>query len=632
MLVEFICPDKERIKIEDCLREGGCRMGNRCASRSYLRLVSKQRPWTGKPSTTQLIQGTMGAFLKLTKDYAVSPDQRAFMIHGTKGHGVLEGSQDELSLLEEKFEGDNVDETGIADFIETEKRKRILGDYKTSGSYKVAKALGFQVIEQETDIIYKSGKRKGEKKMRKVLIRDDKYIDRWEWELQLNKYRIEYEKKYGTRIDEMRIQCCVRDGNTFIARSRGVFRNIYYFQIKRLDDDMVLRYFALKRKALLQALKQGWWKHPCDASENWDGLKCASYCEVAEFCSLGKYLKREKESEDMAIKNLSEIRRLPRLGKIRLGIKKKTTSGREYPAEVDYFILDPQTPSELENKKLVEEFHKLYGEKPKQIKIMLPLSELNIVFPQDYKRYGSTAMLKCKGDGEIAYCASEEYAQGLEVLGKDEFGKIKVKCLGQDCPYQEDRSCSRVGVLQILLPELPGAGVWQIVTGSFNSIVNLNSCLDYVKTICGRFNMIPLTLERREQDTQYKGKDGKTVKGKHYVLHINMAFALVDLQKLAAIDATRIMLDLPEPEASKEDLLFAENPNVEPAQIVDETKQANYVASEAVKIIVTTLEGAPNLKEFHKLLSEMTKEINALSNKDREVFLREKNNIELKFK
>lgn len=45
MLKWFICPDKERIAVKDCLKEGGCRLGgNRCATRSYLGLVGADRP------------------------------------------------------------------------------------------------------------------------------------------------------------------------------------------------------------------------------------------------------------------------------------------------------------------------------------------------------------------------------------------------------------------------------------------------------------------------------------------------------------------------------------------------------------------------------------------------------------
>lgn len=40
----FTCPDNERIETQACLAESGCRMRNRCATRSYLQLVSKQRP------------------------------------------------------------------------------------------------------------------------------------------------------------------------------------------------------------------------------------------------------------------------------------------------------------------------------------------------------------------------------------------------------------------------------------------------------------------------------------------------------------------------------------------------------------------------------------------------------------
>ncbi len=35
-LVFFECIDGTKINIQDCLKEGGCRLGNRCATRSYL--------------------------------------------------------------------------------------------------------------------------------------------------------------------------------------------------------------------------------------------------------------------------------------------------------------------------------------------------------------------------------------------------------------------------------------------------------------------------------------------------------------------------------------------------------------------------------------------------------------------
>ena len=56
-LTQFICPDKERVTISQCL-SGNCRMSNRCAPLGYLQLCARQRPWEGKASVTQLIDGT----------------------------------------------------------------------------------------------------------------------------------------------------------------------------------------------------------------------------------------------------------------------------------------------------------------------------------------------------------------------------------------------------------------------------------------------------------------------------------------------------------------------------------------------------------------------------------------------
>ena len=147
-------------------------MGNRCASRVYLKLAASDRLWTGRPSTTMLIAGTLQQFLKLTNDYAIRPDSRAFMIVGTKGHAALEAQGDEYSMLEERFDGEDVDITGIADIMESENGRNILIDTKVSGSFKIAKALGFYVVDEDTGEVFKSGKKKGQPKTRKILRRD----------------------------------------------------------------------------------------------------------------------------------------------------------------------------------------------------------------------------------------------------------------------------------------------------------------------------------------------------------------------------------------------------------------------------------------------------------------------------
>ena len=233
------------------------------------------------------------------------------------------------------------------------------------------------------------------------------------------------------------------------------------------------------------------------------------------------------------IKGLSEARRLPRLGKIRLGIKKVSPkSGKEYPVAVDYFVCPP-------------EVKEVFGEQPKALPIMFPIEDETKFFSQNYKRYGSSTLLKCKGDGMGA----------LEVTQK---GLIERECLGEDCPERRARECNRVGVIQFLLPDVPGAGVWQITTSSVNSIINLNSGIDYIRALCGRIAMIPLTLKIEPQDVAPDGKR-KTV----HVLALDMKIKLADLQRAALIEPTRCMLSLPE--AEMEEPLDAEiEPQAEP--------------------------------------------------------------------
>jgi len=225
----------------------------------------------------------------------------------------------------------------------------------------------------------------------------------------------------------------------------------------------------------------------------------------------------------------------------------------EYPVEVDYFILDPKTPDPVWNERLKKEFADLYGSKPKAIKIMFPPVSPELFFAQWFKRYGKSTLVKCKGDNEIA-TTTEEFAEGLEKVGEDDRGFIQVKCLGPECSYQKNNQCSRMASLQVILPELKGMGIWQINTGSFNSIVNINSALDWLKGLCGRYAMLPVTLMRVETDIPYEGK-----RSKHYILQVDQqTFSIGDIQQFAAVNTVERAL-IPAPDESKDTLFYDKN-------------------------------------------------------------------------
>lgn len=180
------------------------------------------------------------------------------------------------------------------------------------------------------------------------------------------------------------------------------------------------------------------------------------------------------------IKDLSNKRRLPLLGKIRLGIKKVSSkTGAEYPAEVDYFVCP-------------DEVKKIYGDQPKELDVMLPMSQRGVVFPQAYRYYGSSRGLKCIGNGEQAM----EWADDKKAMCEKE-------C---PCKLLEEKKCAKRAFLMVILPKVSMGGVYQITTGAFNSIVDINSGMDYIEALIGRLAMIPLRLRRMPLETHNNGQ------------------------------------------------------------------------------------------------------------------------------
>jgi hypothetical protein len=293
MLEWFRCPDKEITTIKDCLSK--CRLDERCLTLPTLTLMAEEREWKGIPSTTQLLNGTMYEFLKLTQPYVVDPDSRAFMLAGTKHHAGLEEFAHKLNLPAEVAL--NIDRD-IFDLLEPGDDGYALTDYKLWGSYRVAKALGIVEIGKQPDptgAVYKSsGKwgKAGEPKMVPIFQQDTSKADNWEAELQLNRYRIMLEER-GIKISRMQIQATVRDGGLAIAQSRGIIRNIYMIPVIQIDDSRVIDYFLHKEIDLTQALLDNKWNTPCNDKECWEGARCKGYCEVARNCPKGILYQQE---------------------------------------------------------------------------------------------------------------------------------------------------------------------------------------------------------------------------------------------------------------------------------------------------------------------------------------------------
>lgn len=207
----------------------------------------------------------------------------------------------------------------------------------------------------------------------------------------------------------------------------------------------------------------------------------------------------------MSIKGLSNRLRLPRRGKIRLGEKRISKKGKEFPVSLDYFVVP-------------DEVKEIYSDKPRKLDIMLPMEERESFFPQNYKRYGSSAGLLCKGNGEMA----------TEIGDK---GMKEVECLGKDCEFYKKGDCKQVGNFQVILPKIKGLGIYQIDTSSYNSIINLNSGIEMIRGMLGRISWIPLVLEVQIQEA-HPLVGGKKIKTTIPVMSITADLNVYDMLKL----------------------------------------------------------------------------------------------------
>ena len=239
----------------------------------------------------------------------------------------------------------------------------------------------------------------------------------------------------------------------------------------------------------------------------------------------------------MPIKNLSERERFPRLGKIHLGLP--PSEGKNYPQKTDYFVLPKDSPG-------YADLVKLFGDKPKELRVMIPAEDVEIWASQYYKAYDLTHGLVCKGDGTTATRLVDVKTQQWPSKDAVATTMLDMPCAGPDCPEYKAKKCGEQMNLQVVIPEVPGLGVWQIDTGSKNSIININSCAKIIKMAFGRLSRIPLTLslEPAEVKNPENGKR-QTV----YVLHLRANVTLAELATSAKAIDKSLLLTSPEFEA-----------------------------------------------------------------------------------
>lgn len=212
--------------------------------------------------------------------------------------------------------------------------------------------------------------------------------------------------------------------------------------------------------------------------------------------------------------------RLARLGKIRLGKRAiSPNSGKEHPADLPVF-------------RVPEEVEAVYGDSPSEIDVMVPSANIEEFCPVELQRWGTGEKKLCHGDGETALAWSDQAA-----------GWQEIECAYKECPHFKKGDCAERGTLQLILPHVSLAGVYQIDTGSWYGINNVYSefqtFVQILTNLTGNSDAVRAVifkLTREEQTLQYfDERSGQRKSVTKSILHLRApAINMERAQQLAA--------------------------------------------------------------------------------------------------
>ena len=199
----------------------------------------------------------------------------------------------------------------------------------------------------------------------------------------------------------------------------------------------------------------------------------------------------------------NQLRRPPRLGKIKVGEK----SDKGYPTSVDYFIIDSDYKDQVA---------KVYGDKPKSLKIVFPYDDIEQNLDEMYRMYGKSG-LKCIGDGESAKRADVDGKLNEE---------ITCTCHFATPPDDQKQQCFPSMNLSFIITGIGVTGLWMFSSKAVYSRSNIRAVMEMVQATTGKLAGVPFFLRVDMQESNVANNPHKFP-----VVNIDCAMDLEALMK-----------------------------------------------------------------------------------------------------
>lgn len=228
------------------------------------------------------------------------------------------------------------------------------------------------------------------------------------------------------------------------------------------------------------------------------------------------------------------ILELPEIGRLHIGKKQMSQSGKEYPVSVDYFI-----PSG----KYAGMFTASLGEKPQTIQVIFPDDDPSKVCNERYEYRDDKGALVARGDGRIfEVWDGKKYAP----YSVEQFPDIMEQIAKSNPTKRGAENWDVVLTLRFIVPAVRGIiGVWQFATkGKASSVKNIRESFDGVQLMRGTVTQTVFDLS-----VQFAKSNKPGVSSKYPVVSLVANDTRIEEIKKAIAPTQNLSLLLPEKEA-----------------------------------------------------------------------------------
>ena len=188
-------------------------------------------------------------------------------------------------------------------------------------------------------------------------------------------------------------------------------------------------------------------------------------------------------------------------GKIKIGFKGETITsqrGNEFrpPKKDDHFTITTTGKDEHGDFIIDKEIMDKIGDNCTSLDIMVLYNDPDLIFRTSYAFFNSS-QCECRGDGELAITRNGE----------------TIECNPETCESFQAKACKPNGVLSVILMDAPMVGgVYKLRTSSWNTIRNITSSLDMLKSLTfGQLAGLPLALTLQPKTVKIPNKKQTTV-------------------------------------------------------------------------------------------------------------------------